>query len=216
VRKLPYGQLLDLPLGSITGSISNISTEMSARMLQLPWILPEKPTPLITEIEIRRRTDQLARSIAADANGKPLVVILVLKGSLIFGADLLRRLFDYGVMPQVDFIRAASYGSGDVSSGRVSLQLDASLDLSEKDVILLDDITDTGLTLEHLVNHLKRKGAGRVRTCVLLDKPARRVNGFAPDLVGFEIPDRFVVGYGLDYAEEFRNLPFITTLEPKE
>lgn len=142
-------------------------------------------------------------------------MVSVLKGSFMFAADLLRRLYEYGISPEVDFIRAASYGSDDVSSGKVSLQLDMSIKVSNKEVLLVDDIADTGLTLSFLIRHVERKGALRVRTCVLLDKPSRRVIPFQPDYAGFQIPNKFVVGYGIDFAERYRNLPYIACLEPE-
>ncbi len=177
------------------------------------WILPEHIVPLITELEIKRRTAQIARQFAAKLNNDKLVVVVILKGSFMFASDLLRRLYECNLTPQVDFLRAASYGYGDITTGKVSLQLDVSLNLTGCNVLLVDDIIDTGLTLSYLVTHIMRKGAAKVETCVLLDKPAHRTIPFTPDYVGFEIPDRFVVGYGLDYAEKHRSLPFIVSLE---
>jgi len=131
----------------------------------------------------------------------------------MFAADLLRRLYDTGLTPGVDFIKAQSYFDKSESSGTVEITFDLSLDIKGKSILLVDDIIDTGLTLAHLKQHLTTKGAGEVRSCVLLDKPSRRGNEFQPDYTGFIIPNLFVVGYGLDYAESFRYLPYITTVE---
>lgn len=169
--------------------------------------------PYISELNIHLRTANLAARIAADFAGREMATIIVLKGAFVFASDLLRRLAIQGLTPAVDFLRAASYGESDQSSGKVSLQLDLSLDLRGKDVLLIDDICDTGLTLGYLVEHIYRKQPSSVRTCVLVDKPSRRETEFTPDYIGFEIPNMFVVGYGLDYAEEFRCLPYIASLE---
>lgn len=171
-------------------------------------------TPLITEIEIHLRIAQLAKRIAEDYAGKDFIVISVMKGSFMFTADLLRRLYDRGAEPETDFIRAASYGYRSRSVGRVKIALDISVSVEGRNLLVVDDISDTGRTMLHLVEHLqKNKSAGNVRTCVLLDKPSRRELEFVPDYVGFEIPDLFVVGYGIDYAEKYRYLPFISVVE---
>jgi len=177
------------------------------------WLLPEHIVPLLTELDIKQRTGRIARQIATKYEGKQLTVIVILKGSFIYAADLLRRFYDYNLTPQIDFIRAASYGYGDISSGKVSLQLDVSLDLTGSHVLLVDDIADSGVTLSFLVKHILRKGAVSVETCVLLDKPSNRMTEFVPDYIGFEIPNTFVVGYGLDYGEQYRTLPFIIALQ---
>ncbi len=175
--------------------------------------LPEGTKPLISELEIRYRTARMAAEIASDYRDRPLVIVAVLKGSFVFAADLMRRLYEQFLTPDLDFIRAASYGDGDRSSGKVSLQLDVSLALSGKDVLLVDDIADSGLTLSHLVAHLRCKGVASLKTCVLLDKPSRRETSFTPDYIGFTIPNLFVVGYGIDFAEHYRYLPYIASLE---
>jgi len=184
-----------------------------AESIKPAWVLPERIVPLITELEIKRRTAQLARKISETRKSDRIIVVVILKGSFMFAADLLRRLYDCHLTPQIDFIRAASYGYSDISTGKVSLQLDVSLDLTGCDVLLVDDIADSGVTLSYLVKHLHRKGAAHVETCVLLDKPSNRATTFVPDFIGFEIPNQFVVGYGLDYGENYRNIPFIVALE---
>jgi hypoxanthine phosphoribosyltransferase len=192
----PAAPAIDLQVGLMSASVKSANSK-----------------PLISELEIRWRIAQIATLIADEYQGRPLVLIPVLKGAFIFSADLLRCLCERGATPVVDFIRAASYGEGDHSSGKVRLQLDVSVALANRDVLLVDDIADSGLTLSHLVAHLKRKGAASVKTCVLLDKPSRREVEFHPDFVGFEIPNCFVVGYGIDFAEDYRYLPYITCLE---
>ncbi|MDP8227878.1 MAG: hypoxanthine phosphoribosyltransferase [Candidatus Electryoneaceae bacterium] len=174
-------------------------------------------TPLITEIEIRLRIAQLAKQIAEDYAGTDLIVISIMKGSFMFAADLLRRLYDLGAQPEADFIRAASYGYRSHSSGRVEIGLDIDIPVEGRDVLLLDDISDTGRTMTHLLDHFSnKKTVGNIRTCVLLDKPSRREVEFVPDYVGFEIPDLFIVGYGTDYNERYRSLPFIAVVKTDE
>jgi len=157
---------------------------------------------------IARRVDELARRIAADMPGEFLVVV-VLKGSFVFAADLIRALESAGAGARVDFVTLASYGSGTESAGSVSLTRDLSEDVAGRRVLLVDDIVDTGRTLRFAREELARRGAAEVRTCVLLDKTARRAVEIAPDYVGFAIADRFVVGYGLDLAHRYRGLPYI-------
>ena len=163
---------------------------------------------LISEKEIHTRVAALAEEIAPLLNPGTVVVPL-LKGAFVFSADLLRELARLGVELQLDFMELSSYGSNTRSSGRVLINLDCQTFEKNREVLLLDDILDSGNTLTFAVNHLRYKGAGRILTCVLLDKPSRRRTDFKADFVGFTIPDRFVVGYGIDYAERFRELPFI-------
>ena len=176
---------------------------------------PDKLEPLFTEPEIQRRVSELAQEIAGDLHGRDVCVVAVLKGAFMLLADLLRRLHDLGVEPVVDFVKAGSYGSGDRSGGAVKITLDVSTDLVGKDVLLVDDIVDSGRTLSLLKAHLQAKGAASIRTVVLLDKPSRREVEFKPDYVGFEIPDRFVIGYGMDYAEKYRQLPYIAVVKTR-
>ena len=172
--------------------------------------------PLITELEIRRRTAQLAQQVAADYREREFVVVIVLKGAFVFASDLVRRMFDQGGTPEIDFIQAASYGKGDRSSGKVEIKHDVTIPLKGRDVIIVDDIVDSGRTMVQLRKHLAAKGAASVRCCVLLDKPSRREVEFTPDYIGFEVPDQFVVGYGMDYGERYRNLPFISTISASD
>ena len=172
--------------------------------------------PLISELHIQQRTSQLAKQIASDFRNKEIVVVVVLKGAFVFASDLLRRLNNSGIRPLVDFVRASCYGSGTDPGHSVEFSLDVSIPLEGRDVLLVDDIADSGRTLTLLRDRLYNRGAGSVKCCVLLDKPSRRKVEFQPDYIGFEIPDRFVVGYGLDFDERFRCLPYIIKLENVE
>jgi hypoxanthine phosphoribosyltransferase len=163
---------------------------------------------LFGEAEIARRVDDLACEIVS-AVGADFVLIGVLKGSFVFVADLLRALARAGARPRVEFMRLASYGQRMESTGAVQLVGDAPRDFGGKPVLLVDDIVDTGLSLDYGRKLLGGRGAARIWTCALLDKPERRRVELAPDFVGFEIPDVFVVGYGIDYAEQYRYLPYI-------
>ncbi len=163
---------------------------------------------LFEEGEIARRVEGLAGAIVRDV-GPESVVVGVLKGSFVFLADLLRALGRAGARPRVEFMRLASYGQGKASSGMVQLVGDAPRDFGGEAVLLVDDIVDTGLSLDYGRRLLAGRGAARVWTCALLDKPSRRRVEVGVDFVGFEIPDVFVVGYGIDYAEGYRYLPYI-------
>lgn len=169
--------------------------------------------PLKTELQIRHRIAELAALLAEEYRGRDFVVVGILKGAFMFAADLLRRLYDLELYPDIDFIRAVSYGSEDKSSGEVRVELDISIDVEDKSVLIVDDIVDTGRTLQHVKELILSKGAAEVKVCVLLDKPSRREVECDLDWVGFEIPNLFVVGYGMDFAEKYRYLPFITTVE---
>lgn len=160
---------------------------------------------------IRSRIHELGRTIQADFGGREWVVVAVLSGSVLFVADLIREL-DGPV--KLDFVGVSSYGDG-TESGELVYTKELKLDVAGRDVLVIDDILDTGRTLSAVIARLKSLGARRVRSCVLLDKPSRRVVRLRVDYVGFRIPDWFVVGYGLDYAERYRNLPFIGVLRPE-
>lgn len=170
----------------------------------------------ISELEIQHQTVRLARLIADDCKDADLLVIAVLKGAFIFAADLVRRLYNNGVRVEIDFIQAASYGLDVKSSGEIRILSDITIDLSDRAVLLIDDIIDSGLTLQFISRHLHKKGAKSVSTCVLLDKKSRRKVDFNPDYSGFEVPDYFLVGYGLDFAEKHRCHPFISILTDEE
>lgn len=168
---------------------------------------------LFDEEQIRRRVRELAEEICADYGGDCRLTLLApLKGAVVFLADLMRRL---NRPIGVNFVVASSYGSSTESSGAPELQLDMCGDLTGADILVVEDIIDTGHTLQRLVEAIRSRGAASIRTCCLLDKPARRVVDLHPDYVGFEIADDFVVGYGLDFAEQHRNLPYIAIVDPQ-
>jgi hypoxanthine phosphoribosyltransferase len=163
--------------------------------------------PFIDEIDIRRRVEALARQIAADTGNEEIVVVGVLKGSFMFLADLVRLIHGQGVPLVIDFVQVSSYGSGTVSSGTLTMTHDLTTDLRDRWVLLADDILDTGRTSRFLSDHLRKKRPKILKTCVFLDKPKRRTVPFQADYVGFRVPDAFVVGYGLDYDNRYRERP---------
>jgi hypoxanthine phosphoribosyltransferase len=163
---------------------------------------------LISESEIERRIQGMAQEIAPRLQ-KEVVVVALMKGAYVYTADLVRALSLLGVRPVVEFMVLSSYGKETQSSGRIQIKLDCEEDLNGRQVLLLDDILDSGNTLQYAVDHLKKKGASEVISAVLLDKPARRSNKFKADCVGFTIDNLFVVGYGIDFAEHFRELPYV-------
>ncbi|MBI2518401.1 MAG: hypoxanthine phosphoribosyltransferase [Opitutae bacterium] len=167
---------------------------------------------LVTEAAIRRRIEALAEKINRDYQRRDLTVIAVVNGALIFTADLLRQL---RTPLRLDCVRASSYHSGTKSVGKPVVIDNLKLDIKGRHVLLVDDILDTGKTLAAVKALLLKKRALSVKTCVLLDKKARRVVPFEAEYVGFDIPNEFVVGYGLDFAEGYRNLPCIGVLKPK-
>ncbi|MBP9899987.1 MAG: hypoxanthine phosphoribosyltransferase [Verrucomicrobiota bacterium] len=171
---------------------------------------PEVERVLITDAQIARRVRTLARVIERDFRGREVVVISLLNGTVLFLADLIRHL---SLPLRLDFIGVSSYGAG-TESGELVFTKELRLDVRGRDVLLVDDILDTGKTLSRVIPKLRALKPRRIKVCVLLDKPSRRVEKVAADYVGFEIPDVFVVGYGLDYAEKYRNLPFVGVLKP--
>ncbi|HPC19190.1 MAG TPA: hypoxanthine phosphoribosyltransferase [Kiritimatiellia bacterium] len=164
---------------------------------------------MITPRQLERRVDELAREMAAGGPSDNLVVIGILRGSFIFLADLVRWFSLNDLHPRIDFMIMESYGSGTTAQKEPTVTRDCTIDLAGADVVVVDDILDTGRTLQKAVAHLRAKGAQTVRSCALLDKPARRIVPFEADFVGFKIEDAFVVGYGLDYDGRHRELPHI-------
>ena len=170
---------------------------------------------LISESELAATVERLAAEISADYSCKDcrLVLLCILKGSIVFMGDLMKHL---SVPVEIDCMKVSSYGNGTVSGGNINILLDfVRPDMDKCDVLIVEDIIDSGRTLSYLVGYLEHKCAKSVRTCTLLDKPSRRVVDFTPDYIGMEIPDEFVVGYGLDYAEKYRELPFVGVLKPE-
>ena len=167
---------------------------------------------LVSKEQIAARVKELAAQINRDYEGKPLLVVCILRGASIFFADLFRELTG-GV--EVDFIAVSSYGSGASSSGEVKMLKDFSAPIVGKHLLIVEDIIDTGVTLVYLKRLLEARNPASVKLCSLLDKPSRRKVELKGDYVGFEIPNEYVVGYGLDYAEKFRNLPDVCVLAPE-
>jgi hypoxanthine phosphoribosyltransferase len=161
---------------------------------------------------IARRNEALALEIKAAAP-QQLLVIAVLKGSFIFAADLIRALHNVGLEPEVEFVSLSSYRTGTVSTGTVTILHDVESDVRGRDVVLVDDILESGRTLAYAKDLFAARGARRVLTCVLLEKPGKRAVSLDADFVGFQCPDLFVVGYGMDVAHAFRQLPFVGVVE---
>jgi len=175
-----------------------------------PFASKERLTTLIAQDEIARRVRELGAEISRDYREGDLVLLSVLKGSFMFLADLVRTI---DVPLTVDFMRVRSYGSRTETSGVVEITADLTAPVQGKHVLFVEDIVDTGLTMAYLVDNIRTRRPLDVRICSLLHKPARKLVETRIDYLGFTIPDRFVVGYGLDYGEKFRNLPYIGTIE---
>lgn len=170
---------------------------------------------LISEEEIQQTVKELSARITKDYKDRDskLLLLCILKGSVVFMGDLMKNI-DLPV--EIDFMKVSSYGKGSKTSGSVNIILDIHRnDLADVDILIVEDIIDSGKTLSYLVEYLRLKGAKSVKTITLLDKPSRREVDFTPDYTGREIPDEFVVGYGLDYAEKYRALPFVGILKPE-
>jgi len=164
---------------------------------------------LIDEAALQRRIAQLGAEISADYRGRDLFLVGVLKGAIFFMADLMRRL---DLPCEVDFMAISSYGAGVDSSGVVRILKDLDVSIEGRNVLIVEDIVDSGLTLSYLVRNLEARHPASLETCALLTKPERRENDVECRYIGFEIPNRFVIGYGLDFAERYRNLPYIGVL----
>ena len=167
---------------------------------------------LFSKETLEKRVGELGAQITSDYEGKNPLIIGVLKGCYVFLADLCRNI---DLDCEIRFITASSYGVGTITSGDVKIGLDFDFDISDRNVILIEDILDSGVTLTTLKALISERGCASLRTCTLLDKPARRKVPLSADYVGFECPDEFVVGYGLDYAERYRNLPYVAVLKPE-
>lgn len=165
---------------------------------------------LFTEEQIRRRAEEIGRQIGEDYAGEPVYLIGTLRGAVVWMADIMKSVPNE---TEVDFIMASSYGSGTTTTGVVKVKKDLEGDIYGKNVIIIEDIVDTGTTLKHLKAYLADRNPKSIRICTLLDKPSRRIADIQADYVGFEIENLFVVGYGLDYDQKYRNLPYISYLE---
>ena len=172
--------------------------------------MADKIRVLLTEEEVDKRINEVAECINKDYAGKSIHLICILKGGVFFTCELAKRL---KVPVSMDFMSVSSYGSGTVSSGVVRIIKDLDEPLEGKDVLIVEDIIDSGRTLAYLIEVLKQRGPKDIRLCTLLDKPERRVTDVKVDYTGFNIPDEFVVGYGLDYDQKYRNLPYIGIVE---
>jgi hypoxanthine phosphoribosyltransferase len=164
---------------------------------------------LVQPDELQHRIGEMAEQVSRDYEGKDLLLIGVLKGAVFFLADLMRRL---DIPCEVDFMAVASYGSSTDSSGVVRILKDLDAPLEGRDVLIVEDIVDSGLTLQYLMRTLEARGPASLEVCALLTKPERRKVEMPARYVGFEIPDKFAIGYGLDYAERYRNLPYVAAL----
>ena len=167
---------------------------------------------LFTEEELRAKVQEMGRQITEDYRGKNLMLVTVLKGAVVYMADLMRAI---DVPAEIDFMVVSSYGSGVKSSGVVKIVKDLDVPLADKDILIVEDILDSGLTLSYIKKILQDRGPRSIKVATLLDKPSRRKVDLAADYIGFSVPDEFVIGYGLDYDEKYRNLPYIGILKPE-
>lgn len=167
---------------------------------------------LYSEEQISQKVKELGERLTKDYEGRNPLVICVLKGAFIFMSDLVKEI---KVPLEIDFMAVSSYGQSTVSSGVVRILKDLDTSVEGRDVLIVEDIIDSGLTLSYLIDVLNHRNAKSVTVCTLFDKPARRKVDLSPDYKGYTLPDEFVVGYGLDYAEKYRNLPFIGILKPE-
>lgn len=168
---------------------------------------------LVTEEQLKAKVAELGAQISRDYAGHDLLLVSILKGSVVFMADLMRAI---SIPCGIDFMIVSSYGGANTTtSGLVKIIKDLDQDLGGKDVLIVEDILDTGVTLSNLVPMLEMRNPKSVRLCTILSKPSRRKVDIEPDYIGFEVPDEFVVGYGLDYDEKYRNLPYIGVLKPE-
>lgn len=170
---------------------------------------------LISEQEITKRIEEIAKQINKDYKGKEIILISILKGSILFTSELAKKLNNPKV--KIDFIRVSSYeGDATESTGKIDLILDLSEDITNKDIIIIEDIIDTGTTLSYLIEKLNKRNPNSIKLCTLLDKPERRKKEVKIDYIGFKIPNEFVVGYGLDANEYYRCLPYVGYLKEKK
>lgn len=167
---------------------------------------------LYTKEDLADIVKRLGNRISEDYKGKNLFMVAALKGAVVFMADLMRAI---SVPCAIDFLSVSSYGKGTTTSGEVRVLKDLDTTLEGRDLLVVEDILDSGVTLSFLLKNLSARGPRSIRLCTLLDKPDRRKVPITPDYVGAQVPDKFIVGYGLDYAEKYRNLPYIGVLKPE-
>ncbi len=167
---------------------------------------------LLTEEQIQQRVRELAEQISADYRGKDLLLVCVLKGGILFLTDLMRQL---DIPHAIDFMAISSYGAGTESSGVVRILMDLNTSIEGKNVLIVEDIVDTGHTLDYILRNLSTRRPASLKVCALLNKPSRRQVDVPIHYVGFDIPNKFVIGYGLDFGEKYRNLPFVGVLKPE-
>ncbi|RKD27318.1 hypoxanthine phosphoribosyltransferase [Caminicella sporogenes DSM 14501] len=166
----------------------------------------KKKEVLLSREDIQKRVEELGKEISNDYKEKNLLVVSLLKGSFIFTADLVREI---DIPVKIEFMTTSSYGHSEESSGKVKVLYDIKGSLEGYDVLIVDDIADTGITMKYIIEYLKSKNPSSIKSCVLLDKPSRRKVELEPDYVGFTIPDKFIVGYGLNYGDYYRNVPYV-------
>lgn len=172
--------------------------------------LDKKPKILFDSDKIAERVIELGEEISKDYDGNEIVVISLLRGSFVFAADLVRAI---QLPVNIDFMTTSSYGHDEVSSGIVDIITDIRTNIEDKDVLIVDDIMDSGYTMSKVVEYIRKKRPQSIKVCVMLDKPSRRKANITPDYVGFTIPDVFIVGYGLNYGDYYRNTPYIFTFD---
>ncbi len=172
--------------------------------------MSDKIRVLLTEEEVDKRIEELGKLISSEYEGKSIHLICILKGGIFFTCELAKRIT---IPVSMDFMSVSSYGDGTESTGRIKIVKDLDDPIEDKDVLIVEDIIDSGNTLSHLVNMFQARNPKSLKICTLLDKPERRVTEVKVDYVGFDIPDEFVVGYGLDFAQKYRNLPYIGVIE---
>lgn len=165
---------------------------------------------LVTEEEIRERVKELGEEITKDYEGEEILVVGILKGAVIFMSELVQNI---GKPVEMDFMAVSSYGKSSISTGEVRIIKDLDYSVKGKNILIVEDIIDTGYTLNYLIDNLEKRGAKSVKICTFLDKIGRREVDIPVDYIGYEVPDEFIVGYGLDYAEKYRNLPFVAALK---
>lgn len=191
-----------------SNNTQNNKTEEWKKTLCEEWALNIKKI-LFTEEEIQKRIDEMAKIISEDYKGKNILAIVLLKGAMMFSTDLLKRL---KAKYEVDNMVISSYGNETVSPGSIRIKKDLSIDPKDRHVLIIEDLIDTGNTLNWIIKHLQLKGCASIKIAVLLNKKCKRIVNIPIDYVGFECPDEFVIGYGMDYMEKYRCLPFIGIL----